>query len=63
MALTILEKIGIVFILIVAIQLARRILQLFYDHVVAPALRMNVDFTQFKGTWAGENGDERGVTR
>lgn len=53
MALTVLEQVGIVFILIVAVQLVRRLLQLFYDHIVAPTLHLNVDFTKFKGTWAG----------
>ncbi|KAJ1520114.1 hypothetical protein ONE63_004334 [Megalurothrips usitatus] len=61
MALTILEKVGIVFILVVAVQLVRRLLQLFYDHVVAPALRMNVDFTKFKGTWAVVTGATDGL--
>lgn len=53
MSLTVLEKVGIVFIVVVAVQLVRRLLQLLYDHVIAPALHMNVDFTKYKGTWAG----------
>lgn len=45
----------------VAVQLVRRLLQLFYDHVIAPALHMNVDFTKFKGTWAVVTGATDGL--
>ncbi|XP_034230902.1 very-long-chain 3-oxoacyl-CoA reductase [Thrips palmi] len=61
MSLTVLEKVGIVFIVVVAVQLVRRLLQLLYDHVIAPALHMNVDFTKFKGTWAVVTGATDGL--
>lgn len=54
MALSVLEAIAIVLLVFIGLQILRKLLRLLYNHVIGPALHHNVDFTKFKGRWAGK---------